>query len=69
VQSAKWAAPTFVILKKNGTVRVITDFHMLNACLKCKPFPMPKIPEIQCPSHGYQTCNRHFPKTDVGAIP
>jgi hypothetical protein len=46
VQSAKWAAPTFVIPKKNGTVRIITDFHMLNACLKRKPFPMPKIPEI-----------------------
>jgi hypothetical protein len=46
VQSAEWAAPTFVIPKKNGTVRIITDFHMLNACLKRKPFPMPKIPEI-----------------------
>jgi hypothetical protein len=46
VQSAEWAAPTFVIPKKNGTVRIITDFCMLNACLKLKPFPMPKIPEI-----------------------
>ncbi len=46
VQSAEWAAPTFVIPKKNGTVRIITDFRMLNACLKRKPFPMPKIPEI-----------------------
>jgi hypothetical protein len=26
VQSAEWATPTFVILKKNGTVRVIMDY-------------------------------------------
>ncbi len=46
VQTAEWASPTFVIPKKNGTVRIITDFRMLNACLKRKPFPMPKNPEI-----------------------
>jgi hypothetical protein len=46
VQSAEWAAPSFVIPKKNGTVQVITEFRMLNACLKRKPFPMLKIPEI-----------------------
>jgi hypothetical protein len=46
VQSAEWAAPTFVIPKKNGTVRLITNFRVLNSCLARKPFPMPKIPEI-----------------------
>ncbi len=46
VQSAKWAAPTFVIPKKNGTVHLNTDFRVLNSCLARKPFPMPKIPEI-----------------------
>jgi hypothetical protein len=46
VQSAEWAAPTFVIPKKNGSVRLITDFRMLNKCLARRPFPMPKIPEI-----------------------
>jgi hypothetical protein len=46
VQSAKRAAPTFVIPKKNGTVRLITDFRILNKCLARRSFPMPKIPEI-----------------------
>jgi hypothetical protein len=41
VTSSEWAAPTFIILKKNHTVRVITDFHGLNKCLKCNPYPMP----------------------------
>jgi hypothetical protein len=29
VSSSEWAAPTFVIPKKNQTVRVITDFRGL----------------------------------------
>jgi len=46
VTSSKWAAPTFIIPKKNQTVRVITDFRGLNQCLKRNPYPMPKIPDI-----------------------
>jgi hypothetical protein len=46
VTAAEWAAPTFIIPKKNKTVRVITDFRGLNKCLKRNPFPMPKIPDI-----------------------
>jgi hypothetical protein len=46
VTSSEWAAPTFVIPKKNQTVRVITDFRGLNKCLKRKPHPIPKIPDI-----------------------
>ncbi len=46
VPAAEWAAPTFIIPKKNQTVRVITDFRGLNKCLKRNPFPMPKIPDI-----------------------
>ncbi len=43
VPSSKWAAPTFVIPKKNKTVRLITDFRGLNKSLKRSPYPMPKI--------------------------
>jgi hypothetical protein len=43
---SKWAAPIFIIPKKNGTVRVNTSFHGLNKCLKCIPYPMPKTPDI-----------------------
>jgi hypothetical protein len=46
VTSSEWAAPTFIIPKKNQTVRVITDFRGLNQCLKRNPYPMPKIPDI-----------------------
>jgi hypothetical protein len=46
VTAAEWAAPTFIIPKKNQTVRVITDFRGLNKCLKQNPFHMPKIPDI-----------------------
>jgi len=46
VPSAEWAAPTFIIPKKNNTVRIITNFRGLNKCLKQKPYPMPKIPDM-----------------------
>jgi hypothetical protein len=44
--SFEWAAPTFIIPKKNNTACVKTDFCGLNKCLKCNPCPMPKIPDI-----------------------
>jgi len=46
ITASEWAAPTFIIPKKNNTVRVITDFRGLNKCLQCKPYPMPKIPDM-----------------------
>jgi hypothetical protein len=43
--SSEWASvfPSFAIPKKNGTIRVITDFRNLNLLLKRRPFPIPKI--------------------------
>ena len=35
-------AHTFIIPKKNGTVRFISDFRELNKTIKTKPFPIPK---------------------------
>ena len=43
---SSWAAPTFIIPKKNGTVRFISDFRYLNKCLIRKPYPIPKITDI-----------------------
>jgi hypothetical protein len=37
------AAPTFIQAKKTGDVRILTDFRRLNAQIKRKPFPRPKI--------------------------
>jgi hypothetical protein len=36
-------SPTFAIPKKNGTIRVVTNFRKLNFLLKHNPFPIPKI--------------------------
>jgi hypothetical protein len=41
--SSEWASPSFAITKKNGTIRVVTDFRKLNLLLKRHPFPIPKI--------------------------
>jgi hypothetical protein len=43
---SEWAAPTFIIPKKNGTVRFILDFRRLNEELKRKPYPIPKIAQM-----------------------
>jgi hypothetical protein len=42
--TSEWASPTFAIAKKNGTIRVVSDFRKsyLNSLLKRHPFPIPK---------------------------
>jgi hypothetical protein len=41
--SSEWASlfPSFAIPKKNGTIRVVTDFRKFNLLLKSYPFPIP----------------------------
>jgi hypothetical protein len=41
--SSKWALPSFIILKKDHTVRTISDFWELNKQIVRKPYPIPKI--------------------------
>ena len=58
---SEWIAGTFIVPKKDGCVRWITDFRGLNKSLKCKVYPLWKISEIfQCRS-GYQ----YFTKLDI----
>jgi hypothetical protein len=33
---SEWASPSFVIPKKNGTIRVVSDFRKLNLLLKLR---------------------------------
>ena len=52
--NSEWAAPTFIQPKKTGDVRVLTDFRKLNAVIKRKPFPLPKIAELLRKLHHFR---------------
>jgi hypothetical protein len=41
--SSQWASPTFIIPKKDMTVRIISDFRELNKGIVKQPYPIPKI--------------------------
>ena len=44
--NSEWAAPTFIIPKKNKIVRFISDFRELHNRIKRKPFSIPKIQDL-----------------------
>ena len=54
VNRSEWAAPTFLIPKKDGTVRFISDFRELNKRIRRKPYPIPKIQEMLLNLEGFQ---------------
>ena len=54
VNRSEWAAPTFIIPKKDGSVRFISDFRELNKRIKQKPFPIPKIQDLLLKLEGFQ---------------
>jgi hypothetical protein len=51
---SEWAAPTFIQSKNTGDVRILTDFRRLNAQIKRKPFPLPKISDILRKLSGFK---------------
>jgi len=54
VNHSEWAAPTFVIPKKDGSVCFISDFCQLNLRTKCHPYPIPKISDVMLKLEGFQ---------------
>ena len=46
INSSEWATPSFIIPKKDGRVRFISDFGRLNKQIKRKPYPLPHIKDM-----------------------
>ena len=53
VQNSEWGSPTFIIPKKNGMVRFISDFRRLNTKIKRKPYPLPRISDTLQQLEGF----------------
>jgi hypothetical protein len=51
--SSRWASPTFIIPKKDSTVRTISDFRELNKRKVRKPYHIPKISTILQELEGF----------------
>jgi len=51
--SSEWASLTFIIPKKDMTVRTISDFRELNKRIIRRPYPIPKISTMQQELEGF----------------
>ena len=54
VNRSEWAAPTFIIPKKDGSVRFISDFRELNKRILRKPYPIPNMQDMLLNLEGFQ---------------
>ena len=53
VQQSQYGTPVFIIPKKEGTVRFITEYHRLNHKLVRKPYPLPRIGDTMQQQEGF----------------
>ena len=51
---SRWGSATFIIPKKQGTVRFLTDFREVNKRILRKPYPLPKISTVLQELEGFQ---------------
>jgi hypothetical protein len=54
VNRSQWGAPTFIIPKKDGTVRFTSDFRELNKRIKRQPHPIPKVQNLLLKLEGFK---------------
>jgi len=59
--ASEWGAPTFIIPKKDGTIRWVSDFRGLNKLIKRKVYPLPIITDVLRRRSGY----KYFTKLDI----
>ena len=50
---SEWASPTFIIPKKSGSVRFISDFREVNKRLVRTPYPLHKISTVLQEMEGF----------------
>ena len=50
---SEWGSPTFIIPKKNGQVRFLTDFREVNKQIIRTPYPIPKISSVLQEMEGF----------------
>ena len=61
---SKWASPTFIFPKRDGSVRWVSDFRELNKVINHKIYPLPRIQPFLTECAGYA----FFTKLDVSTM-